>query len=461
MNILIAAAATLCAVALGYVLIAGFGGLVRLVSSLTRLAGYAETRQNSPHKRTAADDAIPISILLPDCDNDLKVTRTVNMLLAQDYPEFEVIAVCNGKRSGSLARLVQAFDMVPVEQPIRRVLPMGEVRAVYRSARRPNLIVLDRAQLAYSDALNTGVNVARYPLFITLVAGSVLPKNQLEKVAAPFALSHKVVALGGLPRMRSPSRKPHGTLGWLQQADFLRSYPADFAIPEDNRLRLIPGAYGAFRKAAVVAEGGFTPGCEETEMVARLHRSLSAKGKEHSIGLLPEPIAAPAAASRAAGFFKSHRRRQASLMQALWDGGSVSDSTKERKASGLDKPYYWFFEVLGPVLELLGCLLIPVSFALGWVGPELFWAFLFTEVLLGMLVSLAALLTQEFIDSDKPDAARLRKLILAAIVSNLGYRQLVLVFRLIGMLDVSGKRPPRPPKKKEPVPKKKLRENAT
>jgi len=447
MTIFVTVITIICIAALVYAVIAGYGGLVRLISSLLHISNYAETLHNSPHQRSAADDAVPISLILPDCDVDIHVARTVLGLLELEYPEYEVIAICNRARSNSLDRLLRAFEMVKVEQPIRKVLPMEEVRGVYRSARRPNLIVIDKSGSEYSDALNAGVNVSRYPLFITLVAGSVLPKNQLEKVAAPFALSHKVVALGGLPRMRSTSRRPQGVLGWLQQADFLRSYPADFAIPEDNRLRLIPGAYGAFRKSAVIAEGGFTPGCEETEMVAKLHRKLNEAGKEHAIELLPEPIADTPAVSKFSGFIKSHRRWQAALMQALWDGQNTSRSAKEIRGSALDRPYYWFFEVAGPVIELLGCILVPVSFALGWVSAPLFWAYIITEVFLGMLVSLASLLTQEIIDSDRPSFSRLCKLILAAIAGNIGYRQLVLLLRLIGMIDAGAKKPPPPPPK--------------
>lgn len=434
MSVLITVLWIICLISLVYVIAAGLGGFFRLVASLFRLSGYAEALHNSPHERQTSDDNLPLSLILPACDDDPAPAKTLKSLLAVNYPEYEVIAVCNGAKSGALMELVKAFDMLAVPQPIRLQVKSQQVRVVYRSAMYPNLIVLDKAGTTRADALNAGLNISRYPVVVSLPAGNTLEKDALEHIAAPFMRSHKVVALGGLPRVGSHKRLPRGPLGWLGQAAFLRAYPADFAIPENGRLRLIPGAYGAFRKQTVIDMGGFTPRCEETEMTARLHRKLTNAKKPHSIDLLPAPLSQNRAEKKATNIFAQQMQWQKALVSALWRNKSMTLNPKYGKAGTLDMPYYWFFDVLGPVLEILGCIIVPLGFAMGWIGAPFFWFFFAVEVLLGIVVSLASLMTQELIDSDHPSLTRLTRLVAAAILGNIGYRQVMLFCRVAGML---------------------------
>ena len=124
MNVLGTVLLTISAVAIVYVLFVGYDGLIKLVTSLIRIGGYSETLQNSPRKRQLnADIAMPVSIIMPDCDKDPNVVSSVKDIFTQDYPEFELILVCNGTQSNSLDKLIKAFNMVKIHQPIKKSLP--------------------------------------------------------------------------------------------------------------------------------------------------------------------------------------------------------------------------------------------------------------------------------------------------------------------------------------------------
>lgn len=434
MSIVISIILVVNIVAFIYVLLAGYDGLVRLVLSLLGLSGYAETLHNSPHERLAdADNTMPTSIILPDCDKDLEPQQTVLGLLDLDFPEYEVIAVCDAASGNSLPKLVEAFDMIPVRQPIRRVVEMRAVRTVYRSPKYPSLIVLDKESGGRHDAINAGINVSRFPLFITLTAGSVLRRDALRQITAPFMKSFKVVAVGGLPRVGGKNGEVKGFIPSMEEAEYLRNFPAGLAVPSNNKLPLIPGAFCAFRKKPVMEAGGFVVGGSETEMMLRLKRVLMQQQRSNKVELFSEPVFNTEPPRGLGGLFRQRRVWQKDLVTTMWRNKSMTFNPKYRRVGMFDMPYYWLFDVLGPIIELIGCISIPVCFALGLVGWELMLGFLAAEVLLGMVVSLAGVASQQIIDDTQRPLGKLVKLVVCALANNILYRQLILLFRVMAM----------------------------
>ena len=418
--------------ALIYILLVGYDGLARLALSLFRLADYAEALHNSPRKRQlSADSFMPVSLILPDCDKDLEAVQMVKDLLALDYPEYEIIAICNSSRSESLAKLIKAFSLVEIHQPIKRSVPMHEVRAVYRSPRHMNLIVLDKKDVARHDALNAGINISRYPLFVILGAGYRLEKDALTHIAVSFSRSYSVVAVGSLPRIRKRG-KSMSVLDSLQETEYLRTFPAGLTVPGQKRLSVIPGTFGAFRKQVIISEGGFVLSGSETEMVVRLSRDNKKRRNRYEIDMLPNPVYASDPPDNLPALFRQRMHWQADTAFSLWHNKKMLFNPKYGRTGLLDTPYYWLFSIIGPILELVGCFTIPLSYAFGLIGFDILLIFLVLELLLGTIVSLSAIVSQEILDSDAPSSERTARRILCAIINNIGYRQILLVFAFAG-----------------------------
>jgi hypothetical protein len=102
------------------------------------------------------------------------------------------------------------------------------------------------------------------------------------------------------------------------------------------------------------------------------------------------------------------------------------------KVGMLAYPYFFFLEMLGPVVELLGY----VSFAITVLAGRADWlfvtAFLSVAVILGGVLSLAAVALEELSFRRYPRLSDLLKLFGLAVIENAGYRQLNTWWRVKG-----------------------------
>lgn len=89
-------------------------------------------------------------------------------------------------------------------------------------------------------------------------------------------------------------------------------------------------------------------------------------------------------------------------------------------------------DVLGPPLELLGYLVIPICYFMGILGSTFAIAFLCLSFVFATGISIGTLALEERQLRRTPNAADLGRIALAAIIENFGYRQANLVYRLHG-----------------------------
>lgn len=76
---------------------------------------------------------VPISILVPAHNEEKTVVDTICTLLRQDYPLFEIVVVDDGSEDKTAEKLIEFFEMVKIERPIRRRIPCSKETAVYEA----------------------------------------------------------------------------------------------------------------------------------------------------------------------------------------------------------------------------------------------------------------------------------------------------------------------------------------
>jgi cellulose synthase/poly-beta-1,6-N-acetylglucosamine synthase-like glycosyltransferase len=91
------------------------------------------------------------------------------------------------------------------------------------------------------------------------------------------------------------------------------------------------------------------------------------------------------------------------------------------------------FDVLGPVVELMGYVLMPLMWALGILSLDYLLAYLALTFALGVAISVGSLAIEEAELRRYPRASDIVTLALAAVLENFGYRQLNSLWRLHGL----------------------------
>jgi cellulose synthase/poly-beta-1,6-N-acetylglucosamine synthase-like glycosyltransferase len=387
-----------------------------------------------------------ISIIVPAYNEALTIASSVRSMLQLDYPEFEILVVNDGSRDETLAVLEREFGLRPFPEAYRVAVPVKPVRGIYRSLQHPNLRVVDKVNGGRADAMNAGINAARHPLFCAVDADSILQRDSLRRIVRPFMEDRRVVACGGTVRVSNGCTISGGFLErvdmpgrWLprvQIVEYLRAFLyGRLGWSPINALLIISGAFGLFRRQTVIDIGGFDPRTigEDMDLVMRLHRHERDAGRDYRIVFVPDPVCWTEAPESLQVLRSQRVRWQRGLLECLWAHRGLMLSSRGGAAGWVAYPVYVLFEAIAPIVEVAGYLFMAVGFAMGWISPVAFSAFLLLAIGLGLMLSASALLLEEMTFRLYPRVSHLLTLAAAAVFENVGYRQLHALWRLEGI----------------------------
>lgn len=388
----------------------------------------------------------PVSLIVPCYNEQATIATSVRSLLQLEYPEFEIVVVNDGSSDATLDVLVHEFALAPFPEAYRVRLRTQPVRSVYRSARHGNIRVIDKQNGGKADALNAGINDARYPLFCSVDADSILSRDSLKRVVEPFLEDADTVAAGGTVRIANGCTVqegflvapglPRNPLALVQVIEYLRAFLfGRLGWSPINALLIISGAFGVFRKEAVVEAGGYRTDTlgEDMELVVRLHRQRRLAGKPCRITFVPDPICWTEAPEDLATLRRQRVRWQRGLAESLALNRGLLFHPRGGTPGWLAFPFMLVFEWFGPVVEVAGYAFMFVAFLLGIVSLQALAVFLFAAIGLGVLLSVNALLLEEISFHIYTRARDTLRLVIAVLIENFGYRQLNSLWRLYGL----------------------------
>ena len=429
-----------------YFVALNLGYLVLNACSLLELPRELETRLLNALPRVHSGYEPPVSVIMPAYNEEATIAVSVRSMLQLEYPELEVIVVNDGSRDGTLDALRREFALVPYPEAYWRRLDVKPVRGIYRSARFPNIRVVDKENGGKADATNAGVNAARYPLVGVVDADSILERSSLRRVVIPFLTAPQTVASGGTVRIANGCEVrggfleavglPRNLLALLQVIEYLRAFLfGRLGWAPMNAVPIISGAFGVFRKEALVAAGGFRSDSigEDMELVMRLHRLNRLACRPYRIAFVPDPVCWTDAPESLKVLRRQRVRWQRGLGESLVFNRALLFHPRGGTPGWIMFPSMVAFELLSPLIELAGYLFMTLGFALGIVSPTAFWTFLLLAIGLGMMLSASALLLEEISFHVYKRPSELLALAAAALIENLGYRQLIAVWRLQGL----------------------------
>ena len=243
-----------------------------VVLASLRAGGRLEEAPDSVTALATSRLTIPVSVIVPAGDAQ-EIGGTIRALLDLNYPEFEVIIVVDGP-AASADTVADEWALESVEFFYRRSLDTMAVRRIFRSARDPRLMVVEKDASHPSDALNVGVNIARYRFVAVVPLGTTFGRDALVRAMAP-ALDDPRNVVG----VFSPLEPSGSAVSGRVAGQFLRLRSIRAAMVarlfDGGLSRQVDGdGVRLWRRDAILSAGGFSThvGCPDLDMAMRLVR---------------------------------------------------------------------------------------------------------------------------------------------------------------------------------------------
>ncbi len=390
-----------------------------------------------------------IAILAPAYNEEPTIIESVRSLLAVDYAELEVIVINDGSKDKTLAVLKENFHLFKAPRAVDEKIVTKPVKNVFKSALDDRLTIIDKENGGKADSLNAGVNYSRGRLFCAIDADSLIEKNAMTRLMQSYLEREaKVVILGGIIRVANDCRIENGEviearlpkkfLPAIQVMEYIRAFLCGrTGWNKLNSMLIVSGAFGLFERKSVIEAGGYhtdTVG-EDMELVVRLHRTMREQKRPYRILFVPDPVCWTQVPDSLKVLSRQRNRWQRGLIETMLTHWKMIGNPRYGLVGLIGMPYFLVFEMLSPVIELSGYVVVIISFVSGWVDITFVILFLSLAILLGVLLSLFSFLLEEFTMKRYENPKDLAKLFVLAILENFGYRQLHSWWRLKGFYD--------------------------
>jgi cellulose synthase/poly-beta-1,6-N-acetylglucosamine synthase-like glycosyltransferase/peptidoglycan/xylan/chitin deacetylase (PgdA/CDA1 family) len=264
---------------------------VLTVIRLLLLVGFARTHRRRARRRgrsSRRDEPryFPdVSVVVPAYNEAAGIAATVRSMAASHYRgRIEIIVVDDGSTDNTAA--------------------------IARNLAIPNVLVVRQPNTGKPGALNRGIAEARSEILVLVDGDTVFQADTLGRLIAPFAATD-VGAVSGNTKVGNR----RGLLGGWQHLEYVMGFNLDRRLFDLlGTIPTVPGAIGAFRRAALAATGGVSADtlAEDTDLTMALCRS------PWRVVYAPDAIAWTEAPSSLRQLWRQRYRWSYGTMQAMW-----------------------------------------------------------------------------------------------------------------------------------------------
>ena len=297
--------------------ITGALSVIRLLMLLVTARIHWRRRGRPPVR--AANRVEVLSVIVPAYNEEKGIAATIESLLRTPHP-LEIIVVDDGSTD--------------------------RTAAIARNYSRYGVRVISQENAGKPAALNTGIAQAHCPILVLLDGDTIFEPDAIGRLATYFA-DPAVGAVSGNAKVGN--RK--GLLGSWQHIEYVVGFNLDRRLYDlAGCMPTVPGAIGAFRRAALDQVGGVSDDtlAEDTDLTMAILRA------GWRVRYAPDAIAWTEAPASLSQLWKQRYRWCYGTMQAMW---KHRRSVIERGGSGRlgrrGLPYLLLFQVLLPLLAPL------------------------------------------------------------------------------------------------------------
>ena len=273
-----------------------------------------------------------LAVIIAARDEAAVLPATIAALLAQTDPPDAIVIADDGSTDGTDRLLFTRYGLA-AEPPCA----FGAAACGGSSLHWLQLPHGGKAQ-----ALNAAIEHLRHDVVLTVDADTLLDSKAIAAVRRAFAAEPELAGVTGVITPACPPSASGRVFQWFQTYEYIRNFLSRYAWMQLDSLLLISGAFAGFRRASVVAVGGFDPDClvEDYELIHRMRRHALGQGFDWRFRVLGDAQARTEAPATVGAFLRQRRR---------WFGGFLQTQ-------------YWYRAMVGDRrLGWLGTAMLPVK----------------------------------------------------------------------------------------------------
>jgi cellulose synthase/poly-beta-1,6-N-acetylglucosamine synthase-like glycosyltransferase/peptidoglycan/xylan/chitin deacetylase (PgdA/CDA1 family) len=278
-----------------------------------------------------------VSIIVPAFNEEVNAANTIQNLLRQDYPDFEIIFVDDGSTDATYNVVENVF------------------------AKNKQVKVVTKVNGGKASALNFGVSLAKGKYIVCIDADTQLKTDAVRKMMNYF-INGRVGAVAGNVKVGNEKN----ILTKWQSIEYTTAQNFDRrAFDYINCITVVPGAIGAFSKEALELAGGFTTDtlAEDCDLTIRILRC------GYEIRNCSGAIAVTEAPETINQFMKQRFRWSYGIMQSFWKNRDACFNPKYKSLGMVALPNILLFQVIMPIIAPIADLLFFISIAWNWHDP--------------------------------------------------------------------------------------------
>ena len=318
--------------------------VIRLVLLVGSAAVHRRRARRRPPSVRHGPGYLPdVSVVIPAYNEAAGIAATIRSMVTSRYRgRIEVIVVDDGSSDGTAA--------------------------IARSLRIPYVRVISQPNSGKPGALNRGIAEAHSDILILVDGDTIFQADTIGRLIAPLA-DAAVGAVSGNTKVGNR----RGFLGGWQHLEYVMGFNLDRRLFDLlGTIPTVPGAIGAFRRAALAAVGGVSTDtlAEDTDLTMALCRS------PWRVVYAPDAIAWTEAPSSLRQLWRQRYRWSYGTMQAMWKNRrAVIERGPSGRFGRYCLTYLTLFHVLLPliapvvdVFSIYGLVFLnPVKVTLFWL----------------------------------------------------------------------------------------------
>lgn len=388
-----------------------------------------------------------ISFIIPVYNLKQVAIATIYNMIDIEYPMKDIIIVNDGSTDETLDMMIKEFEFVPTLEVFSQKIRTQKIREVYQSKKLPYLRLINKENGGKNDANNAGINASNSQFFLVIDGDTILEKEALLHMIRPFFVDPDTLAQGGTLRILngcqvikgkiSQIKIPKKILEGIQVVEYLRAFL--YGRMGWNHLggnMIVSGAFGLFDRKSVIEVGGYDIKsiAEDFEITMKISKYQRDKNRKQSIRFIPDPVAWTIVPSTLKDLGRQRARWHQGLCEVLVKYKRMIFNPKYRLTGLLGVPYMWIGELLEPLVEILGYIVMILGVSLNIFGFSRVLLFLAIAWGYSTFVTIISIILEVTTFRRYNLISQLLKLFVYSILENIGYRQISLWWRVKGFV---------------------------